>query len=132
MTGKWSISTNEEDYFGLHDTLEEAVAEGVENMEYDRFWVGQCVAPIAPEQLFDGEVIRGWIDHYVSEHDDYAGEWAGDAVPASREQLNELAAELRPLIAAWLDRHGLRPKHWNIDPRTVRYFDAKAGYSIMS
>jgi hypothetical protein len=129
LIGKWSISRNEENYYGLFETLEEAIEEGI---QYGTFWAGQCVAPIAPEQLFDGNVLRDWIDQHVLEHDDYAGEWADGAVDASREELNELAEELRPLIAAWLDRHALRPTHWNIDPQSVRYFDAEVGYSIMS
>lgn len=129
LTGKWSISQDEENYHGQFDTLEEAITEGI---QYGTFFVGQCVAPTPPEELFDGEVILHWLEYQVREHDDYAGEWADGAVDASREQRSELADEMRPLIAAWLDRHALRPTHWNIDPQSVRYFDAEVGYSIMS
>ena len=118
LTGKWSISRDEENYFGTFETYEQALAAAA---EYESCFVGQCVAPIAPEDLFDGDVLRGWIDHYVLQHDDYLGEWAQSAILATPAQHNELAAEMRPLIAAWLDRHGLRPTHWNIDPQSVRF-----------
>lgn len=122
LSGKWSISTNEENYHGTFDTVEEAIEEG---KQYgDTFWVGQCVSPTQPEDLFDGWSIESWIENSVYEHDDYLGDWAEDAVDASKEQREELAAEIRPLIAAWLDRHKLRPTHWNIDPASVRRIDA--------
>lgn len=122
IEGKWSISTNGENYSGTFDTAEEAIEEGKQYGEWNggTFWVGQCVAPIQPEDLFDGWSIDNWLENDVYEHDDYAGEWAEGAVNASKDQCEELAAEIRPLIAAWLDRHGLRPTHFNVDPASVR------------
>lgn len=122
LAGKWAISTNEENYHGTFDTVEEAIEEG---KQYGGvFWVGQCVSPTQPEELFDGWSIESWLENSVFEHDDYAGEWAEGAVASSKEQREELAAEIRPLIAAWLDRYKLRPTHWNIDPVSVRRIDA--------
>lgn len=117
MSGKWSISTDQERYHGEWDTKEEAIAEA---QTYDQTcWVGQCVPPVPPENLFNGYSVATWLDCDVLQHDDYAGEWAEGSVQATREQRDELAAEIRPIIAAWLDRHKLRPKHWSIDPNTV-------------
>jgi hypothetical protein len=118
ISGKWSISTNEENYNKLFNTAEEAIRYGHWS-KYDEFWVGQCVAPVQPELLFNGSDIETWLDMTVYQHDDYTGEWAENAVDANDNQLEELAAEIRPVIAAWLDRHKLRPTHWQIDPTTV-------------
>lgn len=118
----WSISTNEEHYFGTWDTLEDAIAEGTS--QHEAFWVGQCVQPVQPELLFDGNSVVDWLESAVYEHDDYAGEWAEGAVTPTREQCDDLAAAIRTLIGNWLDRHKLRPEFWNIDPKTVRKIDS--------
>jgi len=119
---KWSISSDGEHYRGQYDTLEQAAQEGT--VLHGRFWVGQCSAPIPPENLFDRDIVDHWIEG-VLEHEDYSGDWADGPWNASRERRAELAKQMQPVIAAWLDRHGLRPRHWNIDPMTVRFFDAE-------
>lgn len=124
MTGKWSISTNEENYNGVFDTEEDAIAEGKAS-EYGRFWVGKCVTPIQPEAMFQESAIEDWLEHHVWGHDDYSGEWAEGHVSPTPEQMDELASQIRPFIAAWLDRHSLRPKFWNIDPFSVRQIDSE-------
>ena len=118
MSEKWAISTDGESYHHQFDTVEDAIAEGKHHG--GRFYVGKCVAPEPPENLFDRWSVDRWIDSEVREHDDYSGEWAADAIPATREQQNELAEQIRPVIAAWLDRHKLRPTFWNIEPASVR------------
>lgn len=116
--GKWSISTNGETYFGEF-TMEEAIEEA--STYGFPCWVGKCVPPIQPEELFTEWTLMDWLDNYVREHDDYAGEWAEGSVNPNNVQLKELAAEIRPIIAAWLDRHDLRPTFFNIiDPDSVR------------
>lgn len=117
MSGKWAISTDEERYHGEYDSKEDAISEA---MTYNKTcWVGQCVAPTPPEDLFNGYSVERWIDNDVFDDDDYSGEWAEHAVSATREQMDQLAALIRPIIAGWLDFHKLRPTHWNIDPTTV-------------
>lgn len=126
LHGKWALSTDEEMYHGTFDSMEEAIEEG---NQYDvpTFWIGQVVDPVQPEELFDRSSVREWLEQSVYEHDDYLGEWAEGAVYPSDEQADELAAEIRPIIAAWLERHKLRPNHWNIDPKTVRKVNRKGG-----
>ena len=117
MAGKWSISTDQERYHGEYETKEEAIAEA--RTGCGLHWVGQCVDPTPPENLFTGDDIEHWIDNVVREHDDYAGDWAEDALATDCEQRSILAEMIRPVIAAWLDQYGLRPTHWSIDPNTV-------------
>lgn len=122
LTGKWSYSTDGEVYHSAHLTKAQAIAAG---SWYDGpYYVGQCVDPIPPEDLFTEHDVENWIDGSVRCHDDYAGEWAEDAMRTTGKQREELAAEIRPLIAAWLDRHKLRPTFWNIDPMTVEEVQA--------
>lgn len=123
LSGKWSISTNEELYHGTFDTVQDAIEEGKADGN-GVFWVGQCMAPAQPETLFDEWDVERWIERSVWEHDDYMGEWAEGSFDPSREQMEDLATDIRPVIAAWIDRHGLRPTHWNIDPASVRKIDA--------
>jgi hypothetical protein len=123
INGKWSLSGDEESYFGVFDSAEEAIVEGRAVYGGRKFWIGQAVPPVAPETLFDEGSIESWIDREVLEHDDYAGEWAEGSVAATREQRVELAEQIRPLIAAWLDKYCLRPTHFNIDYTSVRKCD---------
>ena len=122
LSGTWSISADEEEYHDTYPTMEAAIEAG-KAAGFDRFWVGQCVMPAQPEALFDRWAIESWLEYRVWDHPDYAGEWAQGAVSATRDQCEELAEQIRPLIAAWLDRHKLRPTHWNIDPASVRQID---------
>ena len=122
LTGKWSLSLNESDYQGIFDSAEQAIAEG-RGYDQDEFWVAQIRKPIQPEELFDEWTIESWIERDVLEHDDYTSDDAENAVDPTEEQLTELVAEIRPLIAAWLDRNDLRPKFFNVDYASVRKID---------
>lgn len=119
LTGKWSLSLDEQHYQGEFATADEAIAEG-RQFDHEQFWVARIRQPATPESLFDEWTIESWIERDVLEHDDYTCDEAEDAVDATEEQLTELVAEIRPLIAAWLDRHNLRPRHFCIDYASVR------------
>lgn len=123
LDGKWSISTNEEEYHGVFDSMEDAIAEGKASEE-GSFYVGRCVSPVQPEVLFTGDAIEDWLERHVWAHDEYSHEWAEGHVCPTSDEMAELADEIRPLIAAWLDRCKLRPTFWNIDPASVRKIDA--------
>jgi hypothetical protein len=117
--GKWSLSTDEETYHGMFDSEEEAIAEG-KATETGSFYVGKCIRPIQPEMLFDSIAVEDWIERRIYEHEDYSGDWAdGDFAP-NPDQMRELAEQIRPVIAEWLDRQKLRPTFFIIDPKTVR------------
>jgi hypothetical protein len=117
--GKWSLSTDEETFHGMFDSEEEAIAEG-KATETGSFYVGKCIRPVQPEMLFDSIAVEDWIERRIYEHEDYSGDWAdGDFAP-NPDQMRELAEQIRPVIAAWLDRQKLRPTFFIIDPKTVR------------
>ena len=113
MDKKWSLSTDQEHYHGTFGSRDEAIAEG--RSYYKRFWVGQCVTPTQPEEIWDAS---NWLET-VWCHEDYQGDWAEGQVSPSKEQLHELSAQVTPVIAAWLDRHNLRPKHFVINYQSV-------------
>jgi len=106
----FAISTNEENYYGHHDTLENAIDEAVNEYGYESFWVGECVDPVQPEELFE---VRQWLE-LVSESEDYEGEWAEDWNQSTPLQRQELETKVRAVMAEWLDRYKLRPGFFKI------------------
>ena len=120
MSDKWSVSRDGEIYHGEFDSREEAIEEGREWNE-GPFWVGKREDPTQPEWFWNAE---GWIDS-VLDQDGYRGDWASFGDSVTKEQRKELEAEVRPILAAWLDRHGLRPTHFNIDPGSVVKIEAE-------
>lgn len=101
----FSISTDGEFYSGEFDTREAAIAElGACG------WVGENVPPVQPEDWWEAS---DWLEH-VSCQDDYGGDWAADWDQSTAEQRVELEKEVRAVMAAWLDRHCLRPRFWTI------------------
>ena len=112
MAETYSLSTDEENYNGQYDSIEEAIVEAIQ-CGNGIFWVGLCVKPPAPEGYFDAQ---SYFEH-VSDQDEYMGDWGKNWLVSTREQDRELEAEVAAVIGKWLDRHNLRPKFWNIsDP----------------
>ena len=111
QTDAWSISKDGELYRGRYSTKDEAIAEAMGVHGYKSFYVGRCVPPVQPEQHWNAE---DWLEH-VSCQDEYSCEWADDWDESTRKLREELEVEVRAVMAAWLDRHGLRPKFWMIE-----------------
>lgn len=107
----WSISGDGENY-GYHqfETREEAIAEGRSLYAGSHFFVGQCERPTSPEEYFEA---GDWLET-VSCQFEYCGEHAEDWDMSSKEQREELNAEVRKVMSDWLTRHSLRPSFWNI------------------
>lgn len=123
LVGKYAISSDEERFDGYYETLEEAIGEATVGYAYTRFWVGVMRAPIQPELYWEA---YNWLEH-VSVQDEYGSDWADGWDDSSKEQREELEAEIRPILAAWLDRHKLRPRFFMVDD-VVEYevIDGKA------
>lgn len=110
MSEKWSYSRDEEQYFCEFDTKEEAIeALGGEG------WVGRCVPPEEVEKLIDADLIL----ERIQDHDEYSGEWADGWPDCTKEQRDDLTASIQRAFGDWIDRHKLRPKFYNIDPRSI-------------
>lgn len=125
---QYSMSFDEENYNLRFDTLEEAVAEAANRcLESDdtKFWIGEIVPPRQPEEFFSLEDVIENADG----HEDYGGEWAADWYIANREQVKEVEASVKAVIGAWLDKHKLRPKFWNIDGS--RRYDMVDGHPVL-
>lgn len=111
VAGHWAISLNGENYGSVDfPTKEEAIAEGRALYPGETFYVGQIEAPTPPEDLWRAE---DWLEH-VSVQDAYCGEHAEDWDDSTEGQRKELEEEVSKVMAAWLDRHDLRPKFWNV------------------
>lgn len=114
-TEQWSISTDGgENYHGRFTSKEEAIADYKASMQgwYGTVHVGSCVPPPQPEDLWDAD---DWLD-CVSRHEAYSLDCADDWDKGiTREQKRELEAEVRVVMARWLDRHQLRPDFFLIE-----------------
>lgn len=109
----YAYSTQEDTgYVGGFETREEAIQAAREDGLDSVYYLGEERPPIAPENLFDPE---DWLEK-VSCHEDYSIEVAdGWDDPVTKDQLEELQAEVSLVMAAWLDRHKLRPKFFLVE-----------------
>ena len=119
----WCTSLNGETYdYPLYDTREQAVEGGTVEYNGNPFWVGMATPPERAENFFDAE---DWLEN-VACQDDYSGDHAEGWDMSTKEQRAELEREVREVMAAWLDRHNLRPTFFNvnnsslIEPNTSR------------
>ena len=122
---KWSVSTDEEHYVGEYESKEDAIEAGIEDAEIEQsggFWIGRCMPPIQPEEVFRAEE---WIDD-VHDHEDYCSDWADGQFDPTDHHIEELNTEVRKVMSAWLDRHNLRPTHWIIEQASIRHVGAVA------
>jgi hypothetical protein len=108
----FSYSTDEERFHGQFETRGEAITEVLSETKSGQcFWVGENRAPTPPEDLWEAE---DWLEH-VSCQDEYSGDYAEGWDSANLKQREELEAEVRAVMAKWLDKHDLRPKFWCVD-----------------
>lgn len=120
---KYSYSIDDgESFFGAYDSRG-AAAEGARDcLELEETkTAGQSVltarnvAPPPPESFWDAE---SWLEQ-VSMQDEYCfldDHWFYDLLglgeKEARALTDELEKEVRAVMAAWLDRHDLRPTHF--------------------
>lgn len=74
-------------------------------------WIGRDRVPIQPEEFFHAE---DWLES-VSCSDEYNMECADGWDASTQEQREELDEIVRAAMAAWLDRHGLRPRFFVVE-----------------
>lgn len=106
----WCISSDEEHYEGSFPTRELAILEGRALYPGKRFWVGQAAPAPSPESFW---FAYAWLDH-VSDQDEYLGDWADGWERSTPKQRAELEELVRPILGAWLDRHGIRPRFFTV------------------
>lgn len=107
---RYSFSTDEETYQGDFATAEEAHNEAASHVGVGaRFWVGEQTKP-RPEDYWRAD---DWLER-LCDQDEFSAEWADDWDQSTPTQQEELNREVRAVLAAWLDRHNLRPKFFNI------------------
>ena len=127
---RYAYSTDGENYgYADFEHVEAACKEAaVEVGAGGTFWVGELCSPTQPEDWWCAE---DWLEH-VSCQDAYRGDHAEDWDTSSDAQRSELEEEVRKVMAAWLDRHDLRPAFFNIrEPRKFRVIaDAEGGLRV--
>lgn len=116
LVGKYAISSDEAQFEGSYDTLQEALDEAAVGYAYTIFWVGVMRSPVQPETYWDAE---DWLEH-VSVQDEYGSDWAEGWDASTKEQREELEAEICPILAKWLDKYELRPCFFTVT-NVVKY-----------
>lgn len=114
MIGKWSVSSNGEDFWGEFDSRNEAVAEGIAN-DLEIFWVGRNRAPTP---LSDGVDAEELISKAIENLED---DWCFDFVEfePAESLLKELEQDIRSVVNHWVERHKLHPKWCIIEGSSV-------------
>lgn len=111
MKNQYAYSTDGEGYTGKYDSHEEALAEAQNDYpDCSTFWIGTIQPPPPPEDFWCAE---DWIEH-VCVQDEYCHEWAEGWCDASNSQFEELEAEIRPILAAWIKKNGFTPNHYTV------------------
>lgn len=111
LEGKWSYSTNEENYAGECDTREEAIAElFAENPDSDHGWIGRCVPFRAEWYIHADDVIE-----QITCQDECSIDAAQGWPHTTKEELQDLTDSLRAAFCAWMDRTDNRPNFYTID-----------------
>lgn len=123
---RYAYSLDEERYHGNFASEADAFFEVTTEHPGCRFWIGECVPPTQPEDYWHTE---DWLEH-VSCQDSYSTEWSEGWDHSTPEQRAELESLIRPVLAEWLDRHGLRPTFFEIGDVTEYAADGtpKANY----
>lgn len=107
----WATSLNGEVYdHPFYASRADAVAAGLAEYNGEAFWIGEAFPPEKAEAFFDA---GDWLEN-VSCQEDYDGDHAEGWDMSTKEQRAELEREVRPVMAAWLDRHNLRPTFFNV------------------
>lgn len=127
---KYAYSFDELEYFGGYNSVAEAVDEAcAEGAPGQSFWVGEEMPPSDPESMWDAS---DWLEH-VSQQDEYSPDCADGWDVSTKEQLEELEKEVRAVMAAWLDKHNLRPAFFvikNVERRQITPAESLAVQSI--
>lgn len=107
----WATSLDGERYdHPFYASRDKAIAGGTAEYNGEAFWIGLVFAPENAENFFDAE---DWLEN-VACQDDYSGDHAEGWDMSTKEQRAELEKEVRAVMAAWLERHKLRPTFFNV------------------
>jgi hypothetical protein len=110
--GEYAISTDGEFYHETYPSKEEAIADGRAQYPNQKVYVGRCVPPPQPEIFWDA---NDWLEK-VACQDAYSLECAQDWDSGiTNDQKQELETEVQKILAAWLDKHSLRPNFYLIE-----------------
>lgn len=111
----WSF-TRDGHFTGPFNTIDEAIEDvrlstASFECQPDYVYVGECVPPRQPETYWEAS---DWLEH-VGCSDEYLDEASDDWDRSTAEQRDELEQEVKKVLAAWLDRHKLRPAFFMVE-----------------
>lgn len=124
MSGKWCYSLNEEDFRGVFDSREEALAEAKE-MDKDyrgnvegRVWIGKC-----EEAISQGVNIENILEDVAEcTRGETCGDYADDYLDdVTNEHMTELEEAMNDVLFNWMDKHKYKPTWFEVDDVEVLY-----------
>jgi len=106
----YCYSTDEEQFRGEFNTREEALAEARDGRR-EAVWTAKC-KPINIHRFFpDGDsVIEDMHERAYEEVGDVAEDW----LECTKDQRIELTDGLLGVIDAWMDKHNLHARFWDV------------------
>jgi len=116
---RWAISIDGETFHTAEGATTYTAALASALADYpgaESFFVGKEEPPTPPEEFFD---CTDWLEN-VSCSDEYSGDYAEGWDMSSKEQQDELNAEVREVMAKWLSRHHLYPTFFTV-PNPIEY-----------
>lgn len=115
--GKWTASTSEEAWDGLHefDTRDEAIAFAISELGGTRVYVGQ-VHEITAEQManaaVDAETVLERVDEWLYEQ---VGDECNNTLTHTKEQRDDLDRRLKAEVRIWMKANMIAAPCWRID-----------------
>ena len=136
-------------YHGNYAALELALAAAIEDIRKERdtvvrlegvepdedcvkpqrILIGILRAPVAPEDLVDAAAVF----EIVANHEDYTSEddwFPWDGLDAKDPRREELTAEISKTIAAWMDKHAMRPTFFRLEDGIKEFTEAEAAATL--
>jgi hypothetical protein len=110
----WSYSLNQEEFYGVYDTKEEAIEEALDAIECDGdvqdvFYIAEAIEPKI--EIDPINIIENMQDQAIQEYDYYAFDYLNRV---SREDIAELYDRLNKEFNDWQEKNGYKPNFYDI------------------
>lgn len=125
MSDRYAWSTDEENYEGPLDSIEEAFDEAAELPLDPEDFGGTVNIGVVYYPRAESYVNAGLVIDHITQQDEYGIDAAEGWPHASKGQLAELTRLLQQTVGDWLDRHKLRERFFLV--RDVKRYERVNG-----
>lgn len=113
---KYSYSTDGEQFYGSHDTKEEAIEEGsADSIDGEDIYIGEAV-----EKTIGAYFTDSHVDSLLESIAEIAGEECGEATEGwlyklPKEELNNLKGQIQAVLEEWATQSGYQPNFYHVE-----------------